>query len=105
VDLAGFVRQQCISLKCGIYFYVPMHVDVHARADKQREVWCPGCGRPFVWRESEADKERKRAEKAERELATAEARNERHNATIARLLKKISYWRGMTTRWKNRSRR
>lgn len=71
MDTVGFVREQCIDPKCGVYFLIPQHVHDQARKDPNRWVVCPN-GHAFHWKESEADRLKTEIERLRRDLESAE---------------------------------
>ncbi len=98
MEVPGFVRQQCIAKKCGAYFFAPVHVDAQARANKDREIWCPGCGTPFVWRRNEADELREKMDRLERELHAANERALYHDERATKNWRTAIYWKGRAHR-------
>lgn len=96
----GFVHQQCISVKCGAFFYAPEHAHVQAKANKERWIWCPACGSKFHWTETETDVLRKKLESSERSAKYNDERADQNWQSVLVRERRIAYWKGIVTRLK-----
>lgn len=86
---------------CGIQLAVPSSLYAHAQESSKNAIYCP-LGHTFVYRETEADRERERAKAAERALERARIREQ---ATLDQLdaeRRSSAAYRGWITRYRNR---
>jgi hypothetical protein len=86
---------------CGITMALPDDLYTHAKNTKGFRVWCP-LGHEWIVAKSEADRQRERADEAERQLRFARARaTAERDQRLATERSNIAY-RGWITRLKNR---
>lgn len=86
---------------CGIQLAVPSSLYAHAQESSENAIYCP-LGHTFVYRTTEADRERERAELAERRLRSAEARATAVADQLDAERRSSAAYRGWITRYRNR---
>jgi dephospho-CoA kinase len=86
---------------CGISLAVPSNLLRNAY-DHGTQIYCP-IGHKFGWKETEADRQRKRAEQAEARAKRAEERRQAERDLREHTERQLSAQRGATTRAKKRS--
>lgn len=89
------------SCWCGMSQAIPADLYRHARNTKDFVVFCP-LGHEWVVRENEADRQRKRAEDAERSLRYARARAQAEQDQRLAAERSNRAYRGWITRLRNR---
>jgi hypothetical protein len=86
---------------CGIALAVPANL-LRAARNEGQSIYCP-LGHPFSWKETEADRQRKRAEQAEAR-ATREAQRRMAERDLREYTERqLSAQKGATTRAKKRA--
>lgn len=85
---------------CGIAFAVPDDLLDNAHNHRQA-IFCPQ-GHRCVWKETEADRQRKRAEQLERRLRSTEDTAQRWRANAEQERRSAAAYKGHLTRMRNR---
>jgi hypothetical protein len=86
---------------CGIHMALPADLYRHAQNTKRFIVWCP-LGHEWIVSKNEADRQRERADEAERQLALARRTTSHLRDTIAQQERSAAAYRGWITRYKTR---
>jgi Mg2+ and Co2+ transporter CorA len=86
---------------CGIAMALPADLYRHAQTSKGFVCWCP-LGHEWVVSKNEADRQRERADEAERQLALARRTAGHLRDTIAQQERREAALRGWITRYRNR---
>lgn len=92
---------QTCTCWCGIHMAIPDNL-LRQGLDHGKQIYCP-LGHTFSWKETEADRQRKRAEQAEQRAARLGERAQAERDLREHTERQLSAQKGATTRAKKRA--